>query len=170
MEQGIFYTLAAFLLIFSILTVTTTKILRAAVYLLFVLTSTAGIYFMLNYNFLAAVQLTVYAGGIVVLIIFSILLTHQINLDLPSISKEKVIWSAIASIGGIALIVPIIINHSFKVTDQVNDASIQTIGTQLLSYTKNGYVLPFEVISILLLAVMVGAIIIAKRGLKEKES
>ena len=55
-------------------------------------------------------------------------------------------------------------------TDQLNDASIQTIGTQLLSYTKNGYVLPFEVISILLLAVMVGAIIIAKRGLKEKES
>jgi len=170
MEQGIFYTLAAFLLIFSVLTVTTNKILRAAVYLLFVLGATAGIYFMLNYNFLAAVQLTVYAGGIVVLIIFSILLTHQINLNLPAITKEKAIWSAITSISGIALIVPIILNHTFKVSDQVNDSSIERIGTELLSYTKNGYILPFEVISILLLAVMVGAIIIAKRGLKEKES
>ena len=79
MTVTIFYILAALIIIFSALCVTTKKILRAAVYLLFVLGATAGLYFMFNYNFLAAVQLTVYAGGIVVLIIFSILLTHQIN-------------------------------------------------------------------------------------------
>jgi len=79
-NEVMFYLIAAMILIFSVLTVTSRRILRAAVYLLFVLISTAGLYFMMNYNFLAAVQLTVYAGGIVVLIIFSILLTsHLVN-------------------------------------------------------------------------------------------
>ena len=74
MEKFVFYILAAMVFVFSILTVTSRKILRAAVYLLFVLLATAGLFFMLNFNFLAAVQLTVYAGGIVVLIIFSVIL------------------------------------------------------------------------------------------------
>ena len=72
--QIMFVLFSAMIVVFSIMTVTSRKILRAAVYLLFVLVSTAGLYFMLNYQFLAAVQLTLYAGGIVVLIIFSILL------------------------------------------------------------------------------------------------
>ncbi|HAQ64381.1 MAG TPA: NADH-quinone oxidoreductase subunit J, partial [Bacteroidales bacterium] len=78
-NELMFFMLSAVILVFSVLTVTTRKILRAAVYLLFVLVATAGLYFQLNYNFLAAVQLTVYAGGIVVLIIFSILLTSHIS-------------------------------------------------------------------------------------------
>ena len=78
-SEIMFYLLSGMIVVFSILTVTSRRILRSAVYLLFVLVSTAGLYFMLNYNFLAAVQLTVYAGGIVVLIIFSILLTSHIS-------------------------------------------------------------------------------------------
>ena len=74
-----FYVFSAIILIFSLLTITSRRILRAAVYLLFVLIATAGIYFLLEYQFMAAVQLTLYAGGIVVLIIFSILLTHHIS-------------------------------------------------------------------------------------------
>ena len=87
MDQLMFLLLSAVIVVFGILTVTSRKILRAAVYLLFVLTATAGIYFQLNYNFLAAVQLTVYAGGIVVLIIFSILLTSHISekMDNPTL-------------------------------------------------------------------------------------
>ena len=72
LNEFMFILIAVMILVFSVLTVLTRKILRAAVYMLFVLISTAGLYFMLSYNFLAAVQLTVYAGGIVVLIIFSI--------------------------------------------------------------------------------------------------
>src|SRR5665647_378771 len=79
LNEVMFYLFGAMILTFSVLTVTTRRILRAAVYLLFVLISTAGVYFMLNYNFLAAVQLTVYAGGIVVLIIFLILLTSHLT-------------------------------------------------------------------------------------------
>ncbi len=74
-----FYLLSATILVFSLLTITSGRILRAAVYLLFVLIGTAGLYFLLQYQFLAAVQLAIYAGGIVVLIIFSILLTSHIS-------------------------------------------------------------------------------------------
>lgn len=69
--------IVAAIIVFSILTVTTRRILRAATYLLFVLFATAGLYFKLDYEFLGAVQIAVYAGGIVVLFVFSILLTSK---------------------------------------------------------------------------------------------
>ena len=62
-QQIVFFILAAVIIICSILTVTTRRILRAATYLLFVLFATAGLYFQLNYTFLCAVKLTIYAGG-----------------------------------------------------------------------------------------------------------
>lgn len=71
----IFYVLAVCMALFSVLTVTTRSIVRAATYLLFVLFGTAGLYFLLGYTFLGAVQAMVYAGGIIVLYVFSILLT-----------------------------------------------------------------------------------------------
>ena len=75
LETVVFYFLATFISVMCILTVTTQRIVRSATYLLFVLFGTAGIYFLLGYTFLASVQMMVYAGGIVVLYVFSILLT-----------------------------------------------------------------------------------------------
>ena len=66
----IFYILAAIILGGGILAVTARKIFRSAIYLLFSLIGIAGLYFYLNYEFIAAVQIVVYVGGIVVLIIF----------------------------------------------------------------------------------------------------
>lgn len=159
-----FYILSGMILVFSLLTVTSRRILRAAVYLLFVLLGSAGLFFMLNFNFLAAVQLTVYAGGIIVLIIFSIMLTSHVNEKLEAAGAKKSVFSFLAVAAGAAVTLYAILNYSFpSVSDRVNDSSMKTIGTMLLSYKDDGYVLPFEVISILLLAAMVGAIIIAKR-------
>ena len=165
METIIFYILSIVILVFSVLTVTTKKILRAAVYLLFVLGATAGIYFMFNYNFLAAVQLTVYAGGIVVLIIFSILLTHQINTNLDKINVKKIALGIVSSGLGIFLVLSTLNNFDFGELSKnpATDSSIHGIGMALLSYSDNGYILPFEVISVLLLAAMIGAIVIAKK-------
>ena len=86
LPQAVFLFLATVIVVFSILTVTTKRILRSATYLLFVLFATAGIYFELNYSFLGAVQLTVYAGGIIVLYVFSILLTSS---DSQKVEKIK---------------------------------------------------------------------------------
>ena len=164
METIIFYIISAILIVFSVLTVTTNKILRAAVYLLFTLVATAAFYFMMEYEFLAAVQLTVYAGGIVVLIIFSILLTHQINLNLEKIYPAKALIAGGSALIGLAVILLTIKDNSFTPSGLENsDNSVNAIGRTLLSYGDGGYILPFEVISVLLLAAMIGAIVIAKK-------
>lgn len=163
-NQIMFALFAAMITVFSILTVTSRRILRAAIYLLFVLIATSGIYFMLNYQFLAAVQLTLYAGGIVVLIIFSILLTSHISEKFEAPSLLKGIYAAIASFAGAILCITTILQYKFNANQAVAiDVNTREIGKSLLNYSNNGYALPFEVISILLLAAMVAAIVIAKR-------
>lgn len=77
LQEIAFYTVAACIIVCSVLAVTTGRILRAATYLLFVLLGTGALYGILGYTFLSAVQLMVYAGGIVVLYVFSILLTRS---------------------------------------------------------------------------------------------
>ena len=79
----LFYVLALFSLVFGLLAVTTRHIFRAGIYLLFTLIGIAGIYFWMSYEFIAAVQIVVYVGGIVVLILFSILLTQKAGEQLP---------------------------------------------------------------------------------------
>ncbi len=160
----LFLLFAAAILIFSVLTVSTRRILRAAVYLLFVLVSTAGLYFMLSFNFLAAVQLTVYAGGIVVLVIFSILLTSHISEKARMATLKEGIFSALSAIAGALLTITLILSHNFtKSVEPAVSPDVKNIGRALVSYGENGYALPFEVISILLLAAMVGAIIVARK-------
>ena len=164
----IFYTIATIMIVFSILAVTSRKILRAAVYLLFALGGTAGVYFIVDYFFLAAVQLIVYAGGIVVLIIFSILLTSHIEEKMQKPDVLKVILTSILGLGGAVLSIYVITNHVYVgQPDTGVEATMTVIGEKLLGYGAGGYVLPFEVISILLLAAMVGAIVVAKRNKPE---
>lgn len=167
-SEVMFYILAGMILIFSVLTVTSRKILRAAVYLLFVLISTAAIYFMLEYTFLAAVQLTVYAGGIVVLIIFSVLLTSHISEKAIMADRKQSLLSALAVVAGALLTLITIMKFSFTAsTAPAKTSSVTDVGNALISYERDGFALPFEVISILLLAALIGAIIVAR---KEKDS
>jgi NADH-quinone oxidoreductase subunit J len=161
-----FIIFAAVIVIFSILTVTSRRILRAATFLLFVLVATSGIYFMLNYQFLAAIQLTLYAGGIVVLIIFSILLTSHISEKFEPIGYAKGIFSALAALFGMALCIFTIMHNDFVPQQGALDVNMNVIGNSLLNYGDNGFVLPFEVISVLLLAAMIGSIVIAKKKSK----
>ena len=164
-NQLMFILFSVMIVVFSILTVTSRKILRAAVYLLMVLVSTSGLYFMLNYQFLAAVQLTLYAGGIVVLIIFSILLTSHISQKFDPVGIKKTIFSALAVLSGAILSIITILDYKFSATTQAaREIDMQVIGKSLLSVDYDGYILPFEVISILLIAAMIAAIIVAKKG------
>src|SRR5882762_220054 len=99
----IFYLLAALTLSSGFLAVTTRHIFRAAIYLLFSLVGIAGIYFWLQYQFIAAVQIVVYVGGIVVLIIFSIFLTQQAGEKMARQKIGRKIFSALAVFCGFAL-------------------------------------------------------------------
>jgi NADH-quinone oxidoreductase subunit J len=162
----IFYLLAALTLLSAIGAVSSRKIFRSAMFLLFSLIGVAGIYFWLQYEFIAAVQIVVYVGGIVVLIIFSIFLTQQAGESLPKQKVGRLVFSALAAFCGLALTLIQIIQYSFrKTTSAVMDPSVSNIGKQMLDVDRTGLALPFEVISILLLAAMVGCIVIA---IKEK--
>ena len=160
-----FYLFASVIVVFSILTVTSRKILRAAAYLLFVLVATSAFYFMLRYTFLAAAQLTLYAGGIVVLIIFSILLTSHIGQRFPKVEPLKVIFSMLVAAFGAVMSILAISQFDFgpQVRSGVDELPVKEVGLSLMNFGEGGYVLPFEVISILLLAAMFGAIVIAKK-------
>lgn len=162
MEKYIFYVLALIMIISAIASVSSRKMLRSVVYLLFVLIGIAGIYFMADYNFLAAIQLTVYAGGIIVLIIFSVLLVHHIDMELEVAKRSKRIITGLICMIGLGIFLTTIYSHPFNETTTAVTTTTVDIGFALLSTEAGGFILPFEVISILLLAVMIGAIIIAK--------
>ena len=162
MERIIFYFLALMMIVFAITAVTTRKMLRSVIYLLFVLAGVAGIFFLIDYNFLAAIQLTVYAGGIIVLIIFSVILVHHIELKLEMAKPSRQVITALACLIGIGVFLTTIYSYSFKVVENYNTTTTAQIGTRLLSYDAGGFILPFEVISMVLLAAMIGAIVIAK--------
>ncbi|HLO57477.1 MAG TPA: NADH-quinone oxidoreductase subunit J [Bacteroidales bacterium] len=159
-----FYLFSATFLVFALLTVTSRRILRAAIFLLFALVATSGLYFLLQYQFLAGIQLALYAGGIVVLIIFSILLTHHISHKFDRPALMKMFAALFTAVIGAGITIILILKHPFPaLSAQPIDVNMNTIGLQLMGTAKNGYALPFEVISILLLAAMIGAIVIAKK-------
>lgn len=163
----VFYALSAMVLTFGALTVFSRKIFRAAVYLLLALISIAGIYFMMEVEFVAALQIIVYVGGIVVLIIFSIFLTQSSGELLPKAKRLRSIIGGLAAAAGLAITGWVITGTQFVGSQQpAIDHSAKNIGRQLLNYTEHGYVLPFEVVSILLLAALVGCIVIAMKTQK----
>ena len=162
--QIIFYILAVFILGTGILAVTTLKIFRAAMMLLFSLMGIAGLYFWMQVEFIAAVQIIVYVGGIVVLIIFSIFLTQKSGKELPKPIRSRMLFSIFAVCFGFAFTYLLMQHHPFSVQpEKPFNVTVADIGTQMLSTTEHGYVLPFEVVSILLLAAMVGCIVIAMK-------
>ena len=162
MENYIFYILAFIIVVFAIASVNSKKMLRSVIYLLFVLIGIAGIYFLIDFNFLAAIQLTVYAGGIIVLIIFSVVLVHHIEMELEVAKRSKQILVALTCLLGIGVFLTTIYSYEFNVVENFSTTTTENIGLGLLSYEAGGFILPFEVISVLLLASMIGAIIIAK--------
>jgi len=117
---------------------------------------------MVDYSFLAAVQLAVYAGGVIVLIIFSVLLVHHIELKLDETNLKQRVLAATLSVVGIVLTLYAIFTFEFNPAENSRIVEVKDIGMGLLSVGDGGYILPFEVISVLLVAVMIGAIVVAK--------
>ncbi|MCF7668771.1 MAG: NADH-quinone oxidoreductase subunit J [Verrucomicrobia bacterium] len=169
METLIFYTTAFFILAAAGYVVTTMNIFRAAIGLTGVLAGIAGLYLLMNAQFLSAVQITVYVGGIMVLIVFAILLMPEASMHLR---RENPKWFRF--IGGVsAALVFAVLAYSITAFIGAQDAagtslepaaaSIREIGLALLSPGGNGFVLPFEFVSVVLIAALIGATTIAKR-------
>ena len=163
-SQIIFYLISAFILSMGLLSVTSRKIFRSAIWLLFSLVGIAALYFWMQVEFIAAIQIVVYVGGIVVLIIFSIFLTQQSGKEMEKPAKGKMIFSALAALFGTAFTINLISHYGFNnISAAPFNPSVDEIGMQMLSTTSHGFILPFEVVSMLLLAAMVGCIVIAMK-------
>lgn len=161
----LYVIVAAAMIIFSVLAVTTHKILRAATYLLFTLFAAAIVYFMLDYQFLGAVQIAVYAGGIVVLFVFAILLTsHPGNNSERLTSKRRALGliGALAMLGvsGYTLLSRC---ELFAAKPDAEMPDMAQIGQAMMGTGHAQYLLPFEAISVLLLACIIGGIVVARK-------
>lgn len=169
LQEIAFYAVALCIVVCSVLAVTTGKILRAATYLLFVLFGTGAIYGILGYTFLSAVQLMVYAGGIVVLYVFSILLTQSDKDMKYPIRRGKLISVLLTTLAGAGLVLFLLMTNGFALNliPQGDELPVEKIGHALIGTEKYQFVLPFEVVSILLLACMIGAILIARKEEKK---
>lgn len=170
-ESLVFVILAAIVAVFSVLSVTTKRIIRAATYLLFVLFGTAGLYFLMGYTFLGAVQVMVYAGGVVVLYIFAIMLTGKTkDAQQKPLCLCMCAAGLIAALIGAGLLMFTFISTEFaskalnpELTNEGAAGSVNQLGQLLLSAGDGGYLLPFEAVSVLLLACIIGGLIIARK-------
>jgi NADH-quinone oxidoreductase subunit J len=161
-SQIIFYIISTFILGTGLLAVTTRKIFRSAIWLLFSLIGIAALFFWMNLEFIAAVQIIVYVGGIVVLIIFSIFLTQKAGNEMPKPVRSRAFFAMLAVLFGFILSYTLIYQYNFQpASSQQLNLSVNAIGKQMLSTSDGGYALPFEVVSVLLLAAMIGCIVIA---------
>lgn len=164
-EQIIFYILALIIVFSSVMAVVTQKIIHSAVYLLFVLLSSAGFYLLLDYHFLMAVQIAVYAGGVMVLFIFAILLTNQPGLEVKKEKPIRMFASSVLALFGLCICGHLIFHNVWKVYTYVAqpELKMKEVGLQLMGTNKFEYLLPFEAISILLLACIIGGLMIARK-------
>ena len=163
-----FCILAVVILGSAIMCVMTKRIMRAATYLLFVLFGIAGMFFLLDYTYLGAAQIAVYAGGITVLFVFAIQLVSKRTLQgtIERLKGNRVVGGALISLIGLATVVAVILKNQFvneaaKLADK--EVSMNVIGTALVGSEKYQYVLPFEFISVFLLACIIGGIMIARK-------
>ncbi len=162
----IFYILAAITLGTAILTVMSKNPVHSAVYMIICFFSISGHFLLLNALFLSVVNIVVYAGAIMVLLLFTLML---MNLSEQHEPKKKVISRVAATLSaclmGIVLLASLLksapVIETYK-SEGLDYQSVNVIGDVLL----NEYLVPFEFASILLITAMIGAVLISKREKK----
>ena len=164
----LFSCLGVAMLALSVMAVMSKSLLRSAVYLLLVLICTAGLYLFLNFHFLAAVQLSVYAGGVVILFIFAIFLTTDKGEVLLKHQLQRYVLGVLAIVAGIGVVAYTLFKHQFLYQSNASiigdqEVNMSLIGQTLMGTDKYQYLLPFEVLSVLLLACIIGGILIARK-------
>jgi NADH-quinone oxidoreductase subunit J len=165
----LFYILAIFSLSFSIITVCAGRTLKTAIFLCATMVVNACFYLLLGSEFLAIVQLLVYVSGIIVLLIFVIMLTDIQQSESTSVSFSKKLFSLLLTsllfVFNTAGILCLISKNTGFYVDLItyNERQLSTLGFKILDLNQNGYILPFELISILLLVVLIGCLKISRK-------
>jgi len=160
----VFYLLGGLATFCAITVAFSRNILHSAFALMGTLAGVAGLYFMLGADFVGVVQLLVYVGGIMVLILFAVLLTRDITDIKISNLSVSLIGGVPAGLLLLGIMVRVLVGAPFKTTAAIAAPTVGRIGDSLL----REYLLPFEVASVILLMALVGGMVIARRAVKEE--
>ncbi len=153
-----FYVVGAIALVGALIAVTQPNLLRAALGLILAFVGVAGVYFVLEAEFVGVVQILIYIGAISVLILFAVMLTRGLMRGGVAFNTQWV-GAALIAVIVFAILLFVVVGTKWNVvTQKVSGDLIPKIGTELMTT----YLLPFEAISLLLLAALVGAIVIAR--------
>ena len=157
----VFWILSFVLLVSAFMVVSLRNIFHCALFLILCLFSVAGIFILLGAEFLAAAQVLIYIGAVAVLMIFAIMLTSNLaGKKISQTNENGVISFFICLIFGFTSLLLIGNTHVWRLAAQ-DVATDNTIN--IGSYLMTEFALPFEVVSILLLAAMIGAIVLARK-------
>lgn len=160
LEAVLFYIFAAVVLGCSLAICVSTNIVRMAVYLFGTLASVAVLYFMLLANFLGVIQLMVYAGGTLILLIFGVMLTSKSPWARFDVKRTEMIAAGLVCVLFAACLLFVVLDTEWKTTDvPVTGSTVAQFGYALLT----DYLVPFEAVSVLLLVVMIGAAMMARQ-------
>jgi NADH-quinone oxidoreductase subunit J len=158
-ETLAFWSLAVVLVGSALAVVLSKNLFHSVLWLALALTGTAGVFLLLEAEFLAAVQLLLYAGGIVTIVVFAIVVTERLVGERISQTNRRITAGAVTSLAFIALVVNTIVRQSLPAATQALPADLtRTLGESVLTR----FVLPFELLGVLMLAAMLGAVYFAR--------
>ncbi len=156
-----FILIVLIVLVSALYVAISSNLIYSAISLLFTLFGVAGLYVFLYADFLAATQVIIYVGGILVLIIFGVMLTNKIDSKAIVSSSANQVVGAIVFMLLLILQFGVIFSTKWVSSDlQTSDGTVRQIGNLLLSK----YLLPFEVVSVLLLAALIGASMLSRKS------
>jgi NADH:ubiquinone oxidoreductase subunit 6 (subunit J) len=175
MATLLFWLIAAILVASALAVVGARKIVHSAIALVVVFAMASGIFLLLNAEFIAIVQILIYAGAVTILILFALMLTRTSNQNETTNPNSKGWWGALilSALVGAGLIFATTFNRSLTQLGTIEPSygtnacpiptnNVAYIGTLLYSPSCYSYVLPFEIASLVLLVAIVGAIVIGR--------
>ena len=158
-ETVAFWSLAVVLVGSALAVVLSKNLFHSVLWLALALTGTAGVFLLLEAEFLAAVQLLLYAGGIVTIVVFAIVVTERLVGERITQTNRRITAGAVTSLALIALVVNAITRQPLAtVREPLPSDLTRTIGESILTR----FVLPFELLGVLMLAAMLGAVYFAR--------
>jgi NADH:ubiquinone oxidoreductase subunit 6 (subunit J) len=154
-----FWVLSVLLVGSALAVVLSKNLFHAVLWLALALTGTAGIFLLLNAEFLAAVQLLLYAGGIITIVVFAIVVTERLVGERLSQTNRGVVSGSLVTVALLVIIVSTLMQRELPSTPlpQLSDIT-RLMGEQVLTT----FVLPFELLALLMLVAMLGAIYFAR--------
>jgi len=155
-----FYILAVLILGSALMVVTLRNIFHCALFLVLCLFSIAGIYILLEAEFIAAVQVLIYVGAVTILMIFAVMLTHQLTgKTIRQVNDQPVPAFLIV----LSLLILTLLALSKTAWEVASSSGVSPSATELGRALMTIYVLPFEIVSVVLLVALIGAIVISRR-------